>query len=78
MTTVHLDDEVAAALTMQAAAHGLSLEAYLTKLTTRPPGIAPYAPLSGEDLVKALRDEATSDVVVPGTFTRADIYREHA
>ena len=77
MTTIHLDDQVAAALASQAAAQGLSLEAYLAKLARRPSGIAPYAPLSGAALEKALAEEATADVAVPGTFTRAEIYREH-
>jgi predicted RNase H-like HicB family nuclease len=49
MTTVHLDDQVAAALAVQAAEHGLSLEAYLAKLDARPPAIAPHAPLSEEN-----------------------------
>lgn len=78
MTIIQLEDSVAAALASQASLYGLSLEAYLATLANRPPGIAPYAPMSGENLVKALIEEATGDVVVPGTFTRCDIYREHA
>ncbi len=77
MTIIQLEDSVAAALASQASLHGLSLEDYIKQFAAQPVPSAGAAPLSGEALEKLLGEEATADVVVPGTFTRGDIYREH-
>jgi negative regulator of replication initiation len=78
MTTIHLDDTVAAALGSQASALGLSLEDYLRRLAEFSLSQPPTKPLSGERLEQLLAEEANAGVVSPGTFTREEIYREHA
>lgn len=78
MTNIQIDDAVAAALGKQADALGVSLEDYLRQLAEHASLVAPSQPLSGEALERLISEEATGDVAIPGTFTREDIYREHA
>jgi hypothetical protein len=78
MVTIHLDDSVAAALALQAQEKGLSLQEYLATLAVNPRPLSSGPQVGGGELERLLMEEATGDVVLPGTFTRAEIYGEHA
>ena len=76
MTNLQLSDSVAAALAAQAAAHGLTVEAYLEKtLLQRPAQSAPR--ISVEELERLLDEEASRGPSPTGTFSRAELYRDH-
>lgn len=78
MASIELQESVAARLTAQAKAAGLSLEAYLEKLSqshSKENGTLPR--LSGEELERLLDAEASGDTTYQGTYPRADIYRDH-
>jgi len=75
MVTIHLSDTTAAALSAQAMAAGLSLEAYLEHL--HGPGTAPRQRIHGDDFERLLDAEATPGPAYLGTYSRAEIYLDH-
>lgn len=76
MVNVQLNDDAAAALSAQANAQGLTLQAYLEKLAASK-ATRKTAPLSVEELDRLLDQESTSGPSPSGTFSRADIYSDH-
>jgi hypothetical protein len=73
---VPLDDAVAAALTAQAAAQGISLTAYLEALLqSRSRRVGRR--LSVAELDQLLDEEATVGPSPGGTFTRVELYSDH-
>jgi len=78
MATIQVQESVLAQLTAQAERQGLSLEAYLERLAGLPvPGGGKPSSLSGEELERLLDAESSSDSTYTGTYSRADIYRDH-
>lgn len=76
MTTIHLDESVAAALTAQAHAHGLSLDEYLKTLASPP--AQPGKRLSAEEVIARIEAEAVpSQSNYRGMYPREDIYLDH-
>jgi ribosomal protein S12 methylthiotransferase accessory factor YcaO len=77
MVNVPLNDSVAAALSAQAAARGMTLQAYLETLAMSVPVVA--APrLTSDELDQLLDQEATATGNSPGgTFSREELYRDH-
>jgi hypothetical protein len=75
MTTIQLDDAVAAALAAKAAASGLSVEAFIRLSLLPEPSQAPR--MSGEELERMLTDLATAGASPKGTFPRSEIYSDH-
>jgi hypothetical protein len=76
MISVQLNDTVAAALSAQAAALGLSVEAYLEIVVLS--AVARPAPrLSIDELDRLLDDEATNGPSPGGTFSRTELYSDH-
>lgn len=76
MISVQLSETVAAALSAQAAAQGLTLEAYLENIA-HPALPRPVPRLSLEELDRLLDEEASAGPSPSGTFSRADIYSDH-
>jgi plasmid stability protein len=83
MTTLHLDDNLAAALKARADAQGLSVEAYLRSLTGLPQDVSP-APANGDaarEFDAALDELFARDTrplpAVALTYSRGDIYHDH-
>jgi len=73
---IQLDDAVAAALTAQAAAHGVSLAAYLEQLAHRKTR-QPTPRLTVDEFDALLDAEATAGPSPGGTFSRAELYSDH-
>jgi hypothetical protein len=75
MFTVQLDDAVAAALSAQASAQGLTLEAYLQAvvLSISPQSARP----SWDEIERLLDEEATVGPSPSGSFSRAELYGDH-
>lgn len=75
MVNLQLDDATAAALSANAAAQGLTVEAYLVKhLLSESPRPAPR--LSVEELDRVLDEEATVGPSPSGSFSRSEIYSD--
>ncbi len=73
---IQIDEAVAAALTAQAAAQGVSLAAYLEQLAQ--PKTRPAARrLTVEEFDALLDAEATTGPSPQGTFSRAELYSDH-
>jgi hypothetical protein len=76
MISVQLSETVAAALSAQAAAQGLTLEAYLENvLLSAPPRPAPR--LSLDELDRLLDAEASTGPSPSGSFSRTELYSDH-
>lgn len=75
MIQIQLDDHVADALAKQAESRGLSLSDYLG-LVAASQARATAPAISAEDLDRLIEDEASDDVTVGGTLSRADIYHD--
>jgi hypothetical protein len=77
MTHLQLNDTVAAALRAQAEAQGLSIEAYLGTfvLSVRPQS---SSRLSADEFERLLGEEATAGPSPAGTFSRSELYADHA
>ncbi len=76
MTTIHLDESVAAALTAQAIAQGLSLEDFLKKLVA--PAAQRAKRLTAEEVMARIEEVAVpSQSTYRGTYPREDIYLDH-
>ena len=73
MATIHVDDRTAAALEVAAAQRGLSVQQYLATLASS----AATPRISIEELDRLLDAEATDAPIVPGGFSRAEIYVDH-
>ena len=78
MATVELHPSVLIRLETLAHSEGVSLEVYLERLASQPSWKdAKLSPLTGEELERLLDAEAASDSNYQGTYSRADIYRDH-
>jgi hypothetical protein len=76
MTTIHLDDQVAASLTTQASALGMTLEDYLKSLTSAPK--VDSQRLTAAEVIARIQSVAVpSDSTYRGTYPREDIYSDH-
>ena len=76
MVNLQISDTAAAVLSAQAAACGLTVEAYLeTLLLGRPAG--DRHELSVAEIDRLLDEEATLGRSPSGTFSRTDIYGDH-
>jgi hypothetical protein len=71
-----LDDRVVAALSAKAAARGLTIDAYLEAIALSGPTRS-ATHISPDDLDRLLDEEATVGPSPAGTFTRAELYRDH-
>ena len=78
MATIELQESVVARLAAQAKAEGLSLEAYLERLSeSGTVGNGKLPNLTGEELDRLLDAEASDESAYTGTYSRADIYLDH-
>ncbi len=78
MATIEIQESVVTRLTAQAKAEGLSLEAYLERLSElRPIESGKLPRLRGEELDTLLDAEASEDFRYKGSYSRADIYLDH-
>jgi hypothetical protein len=76
MASIQIPDSVAAALSAQAQARGLSLDQYLGLLAESQPALREPR-ISSEELDRLLDSEATPGPAYEGTYSRADIYVDH-
>jgi hypothetical protein len=78
MATIELQDSIFAHLLAEAERRGVSLETYLGQLAgLQASGKSNPSRLSGAELERLLDAEASSDSAYQGTYSRADIYRDH-
>ena len=78
MASIELQDSVLSRLAAQARAEGLTLEAYLERLSKSPPAENGKRPrLTGDELDRLLDAEASEDSTYQGSYSRADIYLDH-
>ncbi len=76
MIRLELSETAAAALSAQAAAQGLTVEAYLENvLLSAPSRAAPR--LSADELDRLLDEEVTTGPSPVGPFSRAELYSDH-
>ena len=76
MIRIEVSEITAAALSAQAAAQGLTVEAYLEHALLRPPA-SPTPRMSRDELDRLLDEEATSGPSPVGSFSRAELYSDH-
>jgi hypothetical protein len=76
MATVILDEHTVDELQAQAAASGMSVDAYVKLLLTGP-GAAAAPRLSLGELEELLSQHAFDGPTLPSDFSRAEIYGEH-
>lgn len=75
MIQIQLDDHIADALARQAESRGLSLSEYLGLVAAaQAQSAAPV--ISADEIDRLIEDEASDDVTVVGTLSRADIYHD--
>ncbi|QDU86987.1 hypothetical protein Pla175_03410 [Pirellulimonas nuda] len=78
MVSIHLEDRIATALTAQAEAKGMTLDAYLSHLAcdngldSEPTGRLPR--LTGADFDALIESEASDGAPYSGSYPRSDIY----
>ena len=78
MASIELQPTLVNRLESLASSEGVTLEVYLERLASQRSLVnASCPPLSGEELDRLLDAEAASDSTYQGTYSRADIYREH-
>jgi hypothetical protein len=79
MVHIQLQDAVAARLAELAKSQGLSLEAYLTKLseTIGNEEESQSSTITSEEFDRLLDGEVSTDSTYQGTYPRADIYLDH-
>lgn len=76
MVTVQLTDAAAAALAARAAAQGLSLQGFLEQLAQADTeAVTPR--ITADEFERLLDEETTHGPSPQGTFSRAEIYRDH-
>jgi hypothetical protein len=76
MASIQIPDSVAAALTAQAQALGLSLDQYL-ELLAESQTMLNEPRISADELEQLLDAESTAGPAYGGTYSRADIYADH-
>lgn len=76
MGNIQLQDSVVAALTAQAQAEGMSLEAYLEHLTASTHAVE-VPQLTGEELLRLLDEASVNGSAAESAYSRADIYLDH-
>ena len=76
MANVQLDDAVAAAISAQAAALGLTVQAYLQTFLMSPRA-RPAPRLTVDELDRLLDEEALIGPSPSGSFSRAELYCDH-
>lgn len=76
MIQIQLYDHVANALSEQAESRGMSLSEYLGLVAASQARVDAPA-ISADELDRLIDDEATADVTVSGTLSRADFYHGH-
>jgi hypothetical protein len=76
MISIQLSETVVAGLSAQAAAQGMTLEAYLESLVGAVPLERPHR-LSIEEFDRLLDEEASIGPSPSGTFSRAELYADH-
>jgi hypothetical protein len=79
MVHIQLQDAVAARLAELAKSQGLSLEAYLTKMSEAGANeVELQRPtITGEEFDRLLDGEVSADTTYQGAYPRADIYVDH-
>ena len=78
MASIHVQESILAQLAAQAERLGVSLDVYLERLAgLQTPTNARLPRLSGEELESLFDAESSSDSTYEGTYSRADIYRDH-
>lgn len=78
MASIQVQESVLAQLAAQAKRHGVSLDIYLERLAgLQMPGNGKLPRLSGDELEKLLDAESSSSSTYTGSYSRADIYRDH-
>jgi hypothetical protein len=77
MTTIQIDDTVAAALQSQAETQGISLQELLRRLAD--PGVVSRPkPLTVEEFQQIIDEVSSpSEGTYQGTYPRSEIYRDH-
>ncbi len=76
MASIQVSDSVAAALSAQAQARGLSLQQYLELLSESQAALNEPR-ITADELERLLDEEATAGPAYEGTYSRADIYADH-
>jgi hypothetical protein len=76
MIRIEVSETTAAALSAQAAAQGLTVEAYLENALLRAPA-RPTPRMSRDELDRLLDEEASSGPSPVGSFSRAELYSDH-
>jgi hypothetical protein len=76
MIQIQVDDHVADALAKQAKSRGLSLSDYPGLVAASQPQV-PAPEISADELDRLIEDEASDDVTLGGTLSRAEIYNGH-
>lgn len=78
MATIDLQPILVNRLEALARSEGVTLEVYLERLASQHAlKHASCPPLSADELEQLLDAEAASDSTYQGTYSRADIYRDH-
>jgi hypothetical protein len=78
MATIDLQPTLVDRLEALARSEGVTLEVYLERLASqRSLENTSCPPLSGDELEQLLDAEAANDSTYQGTYSRADIYRDH-
>jgi hypothetical protein len=78
MSTVELNPSLVTRLETLARSEGVSLEVLIERLASQPAWKEGKLPrLTGDELERLLDAEAASDSTYQGSYSRADIYRDH-
>jgi hypothetical protein len=76
MATVHLKESIVEALSAQAAAQGLTVEAYLERVLLPTP-LRSSLRISVEELDRLIEEESQVGPSPIGSFSRAELYSDH-
>jgi len=77
MTSIELEDQTAQALSAQARARSLPLDAYLKQIAEAATPLNAASGIPADELDQLIDSLAGNHLPLPSSFSRADIYDDH-
>ena len=77
MAVIEIEERIAAALRAQATVRDLSLNAFLQRIAETASPLNSTPTLALADFDRSIDELVTESPVLPGLFSRADVYADH-
>jgi len=77
MAVIEIEDKLAKALRAQAAVRDMTLETFLKRIAEMATPIHPATEFLPEEFDRSIAELSSESPVLPGDFSRADLYADH-